>query len=50
MKLFPDAKYLDIDLTKGIIKKQTIDGRIYRKYPGGSALGLYLLLNNSCIY
>ncbi len=43
--IFPDAKILDVDLTKGRIKKITIPGEVYRKYPGGSALGLYILLN-----
>src|SRR5690554_691505 len=43
--VFPDAKILDVDLTKGKIEKKTIPGEIYRIYPGGSALGSYILLN-----
>lgn len=41
---FPDAKILDIDLAKGEIKTRIIPGETYRLYPGGSALGLYLIL------
>ncbi len=44
MQLFPDAKILDIDLSSGHISKRTIPGQTYRLYPGGSALGLYLLM------
>ncbi|GFN37187.1 aldehyde ferredoxin oxidoreductase family protein [Tepidimicrobium xylanilyticum] len=43
---FPDGKLLDIDLTNGEIKKKVIPGEVYRLYPGGSALGLYILLND----
>ncbi|SKC69465.1 aldehyde ferredoxin oxidoreductase family protein [Maledivibacter halophilus] len=43
--IFPDAKILDVDLTNGKIEKRTIPGEIYRMYPGGSALGLYIILN-----
>ncbi|MEG2199439.1 MAG: aldehyde ferredoxin oxidoreductase C-terminal domain-containing protein, partial [Anaerovorax sp.] len=39
-----DAHILRIDLTTKTIKKDTLDGEIYRKYPGGSALGMYLML------
>lgn len=46
MSLFPEAKILDIDLTNMIVKKVTLPGEIYRLYPGGSALGLYILLKN----
>lgn len=41
---FPEAKILDVDLDSGAINKRTIPGEIYRLYPGGSALGLYLIL------
>lgn len=44
MNLFPDAKILEVDLTNRIITKRTIPGEIYRLYPGGSALGLYIIL------
>lgn len=46
MSLFPDAKILDIDLSSKKISKRTIPGDIYRLYPGGSALGLYLILQD----
>ncbi|WP_313345796.1 aldehyde ferredoxin oxidoreductase family protein [Sedimentibacter sp.] len=42
---FPDAKILKVDLTKGEAKIDVISGEIYRLYPGGSSLGLYLALN-----
>ncbi len=44
MKIFPTAKYLEIDLSEGTVVKRTLDHHIYRKYPGGSILGLYLLM------
>ncbi len=44
MSNFPDAKILDIDLTSGQTRIRTLPGEIYRLYPGGSALGMYLLL------
>lgn len=44
MNLFPDAKILDVDLSSGNITTRTLPGEIYRLYPGGSALGLYLIL------
>ncbi|RQD68888.1 MAG: aldehyde:ferredoxin oxidoreductase [Tindallia sp. MSAO_Bac2] len=44
MTTFPDAKILDVDLTSGKIETRTIPGETYRLYPGGSALGLYLIL------
>jgi len=42
---FPDARILKVDLTKGEIKIDILPGDIYRLYPGGSSLGLYLSLN-----
>jgi aldehyde:ferredoxin oxidoreductase len=33
-----------IDLGKGSIEKKTLSEEVYRKYPGGSALATYLLL------
>jgi len=44
MKLFPCAKVLDVDLSNELITVRTIPGEIYRLYPGGSALGAYLIL------
>ena len=44
MVLFPNAKILDIDLSNQKIITKTIPGDIYRLYPGGSALGVYLIL------
>jgi len=46
VSLFPDAKILDIDLTSGQVIKKTVPGNIFRLYPGGSALGLYLILQD----
>lgn len=43
--VFPDAKILDVDLANEKIEKKIIPGEIYRLYPGGSALGLYILMN-----
>lgn len=42
--MFPDARILDVDLTNQKISTRSLPGEIYRLYPGGSALGLYLLL------
>ena len=44
MSLFPDGKILDINLSNKEVAKRTIPGDIYRLYPGGSALGVYLIL------
>lgn len=44
MNPFPEAQILDINLTSGEIVKRSIPGSIYRLYPGGSALGVYLIL------
>lgn len=41
---FPEARLLDIDLTNMKITVKTLPSEIYRLYPGGSALGLYLIL------
>lgn len=41
---FPEAKILDVDLTNKKISKKTLPGDIYKLYPGGSALGVYLML------
>ena len=45
MNSFPEARILDVDLSSGTVATKTIPGEIYRLYPGGSALGLYLFLN-----
>lgn len=44
MVAFPDAKILDVDLTHHKVSTRTVEGETYRLYPGGSALGLYLML------
>lgn len=41
---FPQANILEVDLTRKTIEKKVLDGEIYRMYPGGSALGTYILL------
>ena len=43
-KTFPKAKILEIDLTDHKAETRILDGEIYRLYPGGSALGMYLML------
>lgn len=43
---FPDANILKIDLNKAEIKTERLSGEIYRLYPGGSALGLYLAMQD----
>jgi aldehyde:ferredoxin oxidoreductase len=43
--MIKDARILTIDLTEESYKLETLSADIYRKYPGGSALGMYLLLN-----
>lgn len=44
MKLFPEAKILDVNLTDGLITTRTLDRETYRLYPGGSVLALYLIM------
>lgn len=46
MANFPDAVILYIDLGERKIEKRTIKSDIYRLYPGGSALGAYILNSN----
>ncbi len=41
---FPEARILDVNLTNKKISKKTLPGDIYKLYPGGSALGVYLML------
>jgi aldehyde:ferredoxin oxidoreductase len=49
MNPFPDAQTLDINLTNREIIKRSIPGSIYRLYPGGSALGVYLILQEMAV-
>ncbi len=42
--MFPEARILDVDLTGQKVTVRTLPGDIYRLYPGGSALGLYLIM------
>lgn len=44
--IFPAANILNIDLSNSKIQTDVLDSDTYRLYPGGSALGVYLLLNN----
>ena len=44
--MIKDARILTIDLTEESFQVETLPAEIYRKYPGGSALGMYLLLHN----
>ena len=43
---FPDAVILNVDLSRGTVWRETIPGRDYRLYPGGSALAVRLLLES----
>jgi len=40
------ATVLHVDLTRGSIETRTVPEDVYRKYPGGSALAAYLLLQS----
>src|SRR5665648_571592 len=44
--MIQDARILFVDLTVKTTKVETIDGETYRKYPGGSALGMYIVLKH----
>lgn len=44
--MFPNAKILEINLTNLSYEVKTLPGEIYRKYPGGSSLGMYQMLQN----
>jgi len=44
MNDFPDATILDVDLTLGTVTVRHIPSEIFRLYPGGSSLGLYIAL------
>ena len=39
-----DARILNIDLTNQTYDLEILPSEVYRKYPGGSALGMYLML------
>ena len=41
--MISSAKILYVNLTEKTHKVETLSSEIYRKYPGGSALGMYLL-------
>ena len=41
------ATVYHVDLTQGRIETKTIPEDVYRRYPGGSALAAYLLLQNT---
>ncbi len=43
--MIKDARILTVDLTNESHQVETLPSDIYRKYPGGSALGMYLMLN-----
>ncbi len=42
--MIKDARILYVDLNTKTTEVKTLDAETYRKYPGGSALGLYLML------
>lgn len=41
--MFPEGKILKVNLSERKIEKEVLPANIYRLYPGGSALGLYLI-------
>lgn len=43
--MIKDARLLYIDLENKTTEVKTLDAETYRKYPGGGALGMYILLN-----
>lgn len=44
--MIEDAQILTIDLTEESFTIDTLPAEVYRKYPGGSALGMYLMLSH----
>lgn len=46
MRSFPEANILNINLDKGEILKNKLSSELYRLYPGGSALGVFLALQD----
>ena len=45
-KQFPEGRILNVDLSQGKISSEILPGETYRLYPGGSALGLYLAMQD----
>jgi len=43
---FPDGNILNVNLNGGVVNKEVLPGDVYRLYPGGSALGLYLAMKD----
>ena len=43
--MFKDAKLLYVDLKKQTTEVKTLDAETYSKYPGGGALGMYIMLH-----
>lgn len=43
--MIESAKILYVNLTEGTYKTEILPADIYRKYPGGSALGMYLMFH-----
>ena len=41
-----EGRILKIDLTKREISKEILAPAVYEKYPGGSSLGMYLMLRD----
>ncbi len=41
--MIKDAKILHVDLSKKTVDTEYLPAEVYRKYPGGSSLGMYLL-------
>ena len=42
--MFKDAKILYVNLTEKTTEVKTLDAETFRKYPGGGALGMYIML------
>lgn len=47
--MISDAKILHVDLTNGTHTVEVLPADIYRNYPGGSVLGMYLLLRDGTL-
>jgi len=43
--MFPEAHILNVDLTRNKVSEELLSAEIFRLYPGGSALALYLILH-----